>query len=386
MIKEFIKDFKVSDLVPFERNPRKNQKAIDAVIKSIKSTGNNDPIEVNEQNVILAGHTRAMALKKMGIETTDILRISGMTEQQQKDYRILSNKTAEVAEWDFEILQEDFKMDELIDLGFDIKDLDQGEVIEDEAPPIPETPKTVLGDVYELNGHRVMCGDSTFIDSIEKLLNGDKPSLLFTDPPYGVDRGEGFGGFGGFGKPIKRRQYEDGEWDKKRIGKDFFQNIDIISDNQIIFGGNFYTDYLPVSGHWIVWDKKQTMPTFGDCELAWTSIDRKSVKLYEVVFNGLIGKEKERFHPTQKPLKLILEIIKDYSKQDEIILDPFSGSGTMLIACEQAQRKAVCVELSPNYVDVIVQRWVNFTKCTKIKRNGIEIDWPVNTEEKPKNA
>jgi len=124
MEKELIKDFPVSKLIPYDRNPRINKNAVEAVIRSIKRTGNIDPIEINENNIILCGHTRAKALQKLGINKTDILCVSGLTEQQQIEYRILNNKTAEIAEWDFEILEADFTSYELIDMGFDIKTSD----------------------------------------------------------------------------------------------------------------------------------------------------------------------------------------------------------------------------------------------------------------------
>ena len=131
MEKELIKDFPVSKLIPYERNPRINKNAVEAVIRSIKRTGNIDPIEINENNIILCGHTRVKALQKLGINKTDILRVSGLTEQQQIEYRILNNKTAEIAEWDFEILEADFSSDELLDFGFD-KDIDFSNIVSTE--------------------------------------------------------------------------------------------------------------------------------------------------------------------------------------------------------------------------------------------------------------
>ena len=185
--KTLVKGFPVSKLKPYERNPRINKKAVDAVAKSIQRVGNNDPIEVNEKYVILCGHTRKLALEKLGIKTTDILVLSGLTEKQQKEYRITNNKTGELAEWDFEILEADFSADDLIEFGFDIKDLTQPEVIEDEAPPVPKKARTVRGDIYTLGNHRVMCGDSTMIDEVEKLMDGKKADMVFTDPPYNIE-------------------------------------------------------------------------------------------------------------------------------------------------------------------------------------------------------
>jgi ParB-like chromosome segregation protein Spo0J len=126
IIKEFVKNFPVSKIIPYDRNPRINKNAVNAVIKSIERTGNNDPIEVNKENIILCGHTRLSALKKMGIKTTDILIISGLTEEQQKEYRIRNNKTSEIAEWDFEMLEADFQEETLIEFGFDTENMYKG--------------------------------------------------------------------------------------------------------------------------------------------------------------------------------------------------------------------------------------------------------------------
>jgi len=132
-------------------------------------------------------------------------------------------------------------------------------------------------------------------------------------------------------------------------------------------------DYFPQGKHWLVWDKKNTMPTFGDCELAWTNIDRTSVKLYEFQYNGLIGKEEERFHPTQKPVGLFVNIFNDY--QFQTCFDPFLGSGSTLIACEKTNRKCYGMEIDPGYCQLIAQRWCDFTGKDEIMINGKKISW-----------
>ena len=176
---------------------------------------------------------------------------------------------------------------------------DAGELV-DKAAELQKKWQVQRGDVWEIGRHVLVCGDNAIATDVEKLLT-ERAKLGIHDPPYGVkrDKGfEGFEGFGGFGPPIARRQYSD-DWDSERPSKEQFDFILLHSENSIIWGGNFFADILPQSTHWIVWDKNNTMPTFGDCELAWTSFDRKSVKKYEITYNGLIGKEKDRFHPTQ---------------------------------------------------------------------------------------
>lgn len=182
--------------------------------------------------------------------------------------------------------------------------------------------------------------------------------LILTDPPYGVkrDKGfEGFEGFGGFGKPIPRRRYEDDDWDESRPSKEVFDEILRIGKTVLIFGGNFFADILPTSTHWIVWDKENTMPTFGDAELVWTNSDRKSVKIVKRQYNGLIGKEQQRYHPTQKPTDLMAKLIRDYSGGG-LVLDPFIGSGTTAVAAKSEGRNYIGIEISKKYCDIARER------------------------------
>jgi len=161
--------------------------------------------------------------------------------------------------------------------------------------------------------------------------------LCICDPPYGIkmDEGfEGFEGFGGFGKPIARRRYVGG-WDDNRPQSDYFKELLRVCDKCLIFGGNFFADMLPQGKHWVVWDKLNTMPTFGDCELIWTNINRNSVKKITHQWNGLLGKEKHpRIHPSQKPQKLYQKLLTLYAKPGDNILDTHLGSGSSAIACD----------------------------------------------------
>ncbi|MDD5541255.1 MAG: site-specific DNA-methyltransferase [Candidatus Marinimicrobia bacterium] len=182
--------------------------------------------------------------------------------------------------------------------------------------------------------------------------------LVMTDPPYGIgrDKGfEGFEGFGGFGAPIARTRYT-GNWDSQKLEKVYFDEMLRVGKNMIMFGGNFYTDKLPQGNHWIVWNKYNTMPTFGDCELIWTNIKRNSVKLYNREWNGLLGKEKERHHATQKPLDLIVDLLVDYSNENDLILDPFLGSGTTAVACIKTNRRYIGMEIDPTYIEIAKKR------------------------------
>lgn len=340
--------------------------------------GNNDPIAVwGEKNVIVEGHGRYTALRELGYKTVDIIRLDHLTDEQRREYMLVHNQTTMNSGWDFDLLAGELEDLDFggFDFGFDIDSLDdlfedEKEIEEDEIPEKAET-RCKLGDLWQLGEHRLICGDSTDVAVIDRLMDGVKAKLLLTDPPYGIKADKGFSGADGFngkGKPIERRHYKD-EWDSERPEKDVFDHICLMAENAIIFGGNFFTDELPVGNHWLVWNKHNTMPTFSDAELAWTNIKRNSVKIYDVEWNGLIGKEKERFHPTQKPVKLFADILNDYTEENDAVCDFFGGSGSTLIACEQLNRKCYMCELDEHYCDVIIQRWENLTgkKAIRIK-------------------
>ena len=203
--------------------------------------------------------------------------------------------------------------------------------------------KEVIGDCVLYQG-----------DCLEVMPTIGKVDAVVTDPPYGIKQDKGFEGFGGFRKPIARRQYAGG-WDDERPSPETFRATLSAAKQAIIFGGNYFTDLLPQGRHWLVWDKKNTMPSFSDCELAWTSINKKSVKLLTYEYNGLIGKREERVHPTQKPVEVMSWAIQQTQKA-ETILDPFMGSGTTLVACAKLGRKGIGIELDPDYFDIACRR------------------------------
>lgn len=185
--------------------------------------------------------------------------------------------------------------------------------------------------------------------------------LILTDPPYGIKRDKGFAGAGGFDhNPIQRTTYND-DWDSAKPEKIYFDEIFRISKNQIIFGGNFFTDIIPQCDHWIVWHKENTMPTFGDCELAWTSFSQyKSVSLFKYRWNGLMqgdmAHKETRVHPTQKPLPLMEWCLQKYSNPGDLVMDPFLGSGTTAVASQKLGRNYIGIEKEQTYVDIAKKR------------------------------
>jgi DNA modification methylase len=263
-----------------------------------------------------------------------------------------------------------------------------GETEPDAVPEIAEDekPVSVRGKVYQLGEHRLMCGDSTAVEDVAKLMQGEKADLALTDPPYGISvvqnstvGGSGVLHFGTVkGKNIvaasKYRPIAND--DTTDVAKENFKILQEISVNQIIFGGNYFTDFLPPKACWVVWDKENT-GNFADVELAWTSFD-KGAKLYHWMWNGLARKGdrktegKSRVHPTQKPVGLMCEIMRDF--ECLTVVDCFGGSGSTLIACEQLNRKCRMMELDEHYCDVIRKRWAEFV-------HGEGCDWQELTPE-----
>lgn len=382
----------VDSLTPYENNAKiHTPQQIDEIKNSIKEFGMNDPIGVwGEENLIVEGHGRLIACKELGLKEVPVIRLDGLTDEQRRAYTLAHNQLTMSTGFDLEKLK--LELDEIAldmsEFGFDDIELDnpldeENEIVEDEIPEVPEEPKSKYGDIYQLGDHRLMCGDSTKQEDVEKLMNGAKAYMVLTDPPYGINvvKSNQIGGggethFGKRDKIVKASSYKEiiGD-DTTETAKLNYEIIKKFSQEQIIFGGNYFTDFLYPSRCWIVWDKNKT-GNFADAELAWTSYD-KSVKLYTFTWNGLVreGSKKvegaKRIHPTQKPVGLIINILNDFKSGDECetILDCFGGSGSTLIACEQLNRKCYMMELEPNYVDVIIERWENFTgkKAKKIK-------------------
>ena len=212
-----------------------------------------------------------------------------------------------------------------------------------------------------IGGQRLILGDC-----IEVMKTLDRVDALVTDPPYGINQDKGFKGSTGFGgkkmqgKPIARRRYTL-EWDNVRPTQKAFELMLKLSNEAVIFGGNYFTDLLPVSGHWFVWDKKNTMPTFSDCELAWTNIDKKSVKLLSYEYNGLLGKREERVHPTQKPVEVMQWSIQK-TRKHKTVLDPYMGSGTTLVACEKLGLNGTGIEINKEYYEKACDRVAEATR------------------------
>ena len=252
-----IEYLKTDELTPYTNNPRNNDEAVDYVANSIEEFGFKVPCVIDSEKNVVCGHTRLKAAKKLGIKEVPCIIADDLTEEQIDAFRLADNKTAEIATWDFEKLEielESISGIDMSDFGFDI-DLDEEEpteIVEDEVPEEVET-RCKLGDLWQLgNSHRLICGDSTDPAVIDRLMDGVKAKLLLTDPPYGINADKGVGGFGSSSKTANK--YDD-EWDSFSPSKDTFDMILKKAENSIIFGGNYFTDKLPLGKCWIVWDK-----------------------------------------------------------------------------------------------------------------------------------
>ncbi len=379
----------IDSIVGYARNPRRNEKAIPKVKSSLKEYGFRQPIVVDADGVIVVGHTRWMAAKELGMTEVPVHVAENLTPAQIKGYRIADNRTAMESEFDDELLA--IELQDLLDAKFDldltgfdgteIDDLlkkpveigdDKTESLADKSEDCQEKWRVEVGQFWRCGDHLLYCGDCGDALAMDELLKGVTVDLLLTDPPYGVDC-ETFVPVGGksklFGNDIKRRHVKS-DWDKSRPEKETLLSLVRRAEIAIVFGGNFFADMLPAGTHWIVWDKHQTLPTFGDCELAWTNVSRKSVVKYDVEFNGLIGREKERFHPTQKPVKLFAQIIDDYTDVGAVILDPYGGSGTTLISAEQSGRIARMIDREPKYIATMLERWSVLSGETPVRHDG----------------
>ena len=265
------------------------------------------------------------------------------------------------------------------DFGFDMSFLDKNadDVQDDDFDPdtayseAKNNCHVTLGDVWELGQHRLMCGDSTILEDVKKLMGDEKADLCVTDPPYGINIVNDKGKVGA-GNLAKNRKYPKVIADDSTdTAEKAYQILKDKSKKMIIWGGNYFTRFLDFSDGWIIWDKRGDMPSnnFADGEMAWCSF-HTPVRIYRQIWNGMIreGKEeRERVHPTQKPVHMISRIIEDFSNQDDLVADIFGGSGTTLIACEEMERQCRMMELDPIYCQVIINRWEALTGKTAEK-------------------
>lgn len=384
-----IKQIPITDVVPYDKNPRNNDDAVESTANSIKEFGWQQPIVVDKNNIIIVGHTRLKAAEKLKLETVPVLVAENLSEEQVKAYRLADNKTGELADWDMALLNEELEgiaeldMD---DFGFELAE-DSEEVVDDDFDvEVPDDPTSKLGQIYQLGNHRLMVGDSTDTKQVEALMGGQQADLLVTDPPYNVALGMG----GSVDEARKRHRRTDGLVimnDKMEDSKfrEFLVSVYTAAKNNMKAGASFYiwhadSERFNFEGAakdvgWqvretLIWNKNSITLGRQDyqwkhepCLYGWNEggshawySDRKQ----STVLN-FDRPTSSKLHPTMKPVPLFDYQIKNSSKQGDLVLDLFGGSGTTMIACEQNGRHAYLMELDPKYADVIITRWEEFT-------------------------
>jgi len=355
----------IKSIIPNPNNPRviKDDK-YHKLVKSIKEFPKMleiRPIVVNSDWVVLGGNMRLKACKEAGLKMIPVIHAEDLTEEQQREFIIKDN--VGFGEWDWQSLQADWDLEKLDEWGMDIPDFAEKELeAEEDDYEMPDEVQTdiVLGDLFEIGEHRLLCGDSTDSDTVSKLMNGYKADMVFTDPPYGMSAVSKSG-------VLKQKYGSDilGDSDTK-AAKDSFNLIYTLYPNalHIWWGANYYSSCLPDSECWIVWDKNNGGSDQTDCELAWSNA-RSVVRQYTKA-----SEKSNRVHPTQKPIELVSWAVNKFADNAKIISDFFLGSGSTMVAAHQLKRKCYGMELDPKYCQVIVDRMLKLDPTFEIKRNG----------------
>ena len=337
------------------------------------------PIVVDANMVVLGGNMRLKACKAAGLKEVPIVIADNLTEEQQAEFIIKDN--VGFGEWDWDLLANEWDEQLLqewgLDLPFDNTPVLEAEEDDYEAPSEIKT-DVVLGDLIEIGNHRLLCGDSSDSDLLQKVLNGNKIDLLLTDPPYGIDYGSQLVNGDEFSEKTNKhgwRNFGSPDWDKSRPSESHLTYLIQISNNQIIWGGNYFTDFLPPSMGWLIWDKGQRGFSLADGEMAWTSFNN-ALRIKE--YARALANREEKNHPTQKPIEIIkwcFDYADRHSKsKNEITFDAFLGSGSTMVTAHQLNRKCYGMELDPKYCQVIVDRMHKLDPALEIKINGKPYD------------
>lgn len=388
----------------WEENPRGIKKEdFERLKNQIKTLGVYVPLVVNEDYVVLSGNMRLRAFQDLKVDPVWVTVVDAKDKETMIKYALSANDRAGYYEEDqlAELILSvpDLKLDDYkVDLGqlTTIPDLlskfAPDEIVEDEAPEVSdEEPVSKLGEVYQLGRHRLMCGDSTKIEDVEKLMDGKKADMVFTDPPYGMNLDTDYSSLNSNPKFVEEKHLKSMQGNKysKVIGDDADYDpnhlFTMFSDTKELFlwGADYYAERLPNKndGSWIVWDKRneneQLDKMFGSqFELCWSK-SRHKREIARIQWAGVFGTEKEfdhkRHHPTQKPIALSSWFIEKYSKSEQLIVDLFLGSGSTLIACEQTNRTCYGMELYEVYCDTIRRRYWKFVN------KGNEDGWQEGT-------
>ncbi len=382
-----LKYLSVDDLIPYVNNPRDNDGAVDYVAKSIKEFGFKVPIVVDKNYIVVAGHTRLKASKKLGLEKVPVIIADDLSDEKIKAFRVADNKVAEIAVWKEEELHQELTelegmLFDMTEFGFDsIGELIEEEVEEDDFDiEEPIEPKAKNGDVYKLGEHRLMCGDSVDEKDVNKLMGETKADMIFTDPPYLMNFTGNVHGDGSKSFNSKHGTIENDNMSRED-GDEFIGGVFSIIKKFVI--GSWYVCFYRLGLDYIyravdendmqqraliIWDKgnhtlsnSDYMSKYEPIVYGWNEEHnfyggRSNFDIWNVART-----KKNDLHPTMKPLELCSKAIQNSSKKGDTVLDLFGGSGSTLIASEQLGRKCYMMELDPKYVDVIINRWEELT-------------------------
>ena len=377
-------DVKIGTVYPYQKNAKKHPtKQVREIAASIKAFGFNQPIVVDKKNVIIVGHGRYEAAKLLKLQKVPVIHVA-LSKDDARAYRLADNKLNE-SDWDMKLVIAELKdlvREKIVLTGFNV-DLTITPT-EDEVPPVPKKAKAKLGDLYQLGEHRLLCGDATKREDVERLMAGKKADMVFTDPPYGVD-------YTGKTKDAMTMQNDkETEVFSRSIvlwplrggasvyvccpaGSNFIQfempfqerchhSATIIwAKNSMVLGhGDYHYQHEPIL---YGWEKSATHKYYGDrTQTTLWNIDRPS---------------SSKEHPTMKPIKLVTRAILNSSQEGQLVFDPFGGSGTTLISAEQTNRKCYMLELDEKYISVILDRWTLLThdKAYRINEDGTKTAW-----------
>ncbi|QQR69950.1 MAG: DNA modification methylase [Alphaproteobacteria bacterium] len=381
----------IDKLIPYARNPRKNDHVIDKMVAAIQEFGFRIPIMARSDGLVVDGHLRLKAAQRLGMIKVPVTLVDDLSETKIKALRLIANRSASWAEWDDELL--DLEVEDLQGLGYDLSQIGfsddelaamlgggndtHGNTDDEAVPEAPVEPKTKLGDIYILGNHRLLCGDSTVLSNVEKVLDGTLADMVFTDPPYNVD----------YGNTAKDKlRGNDRKIMNDNLGEGFEAFLYDACVNMIaVCKGGIYVcmssselhtlqkAFVAAGGKWstfVIWAKNTFTLGRSDYQRQYEPILYGWKQGADHFWCGardqgdvwFVNKpRKNDLHPTMKPVELVERAIRNSSKSRDIVLDCFGGSGSTMIACEKTGRQARLIELDPKYCDVIVQRWEEFT-------------------------
>jgi DNA modification methylase len=362
-----LETLRIAELTPDAQNARQHDdKNLKAIMGSLKEFGQRKPIVITEGGTIVAGNGTVEAAKRLGWLEIEVVRVpSDWTNAQVKAFAIADNRTAELANWNQEVLTSQLlELEaegwELAEFGFEAFELpdDDKPIVEDEIPESAPG-RVALGDIWQLGNHRLGCLDATSESSLESLVL-EQVDMIYTDPPYGIEHsGKGITGDAkgnDFGEILGDSDLSAAK-NVYQITKDKYPKA-----SHVFWGANYFASAVDDGYGWIVWDKQREGETFSGAELAFVNKGVK-VNVFRHQWHGMIKaseRGQSRIHPTQKPIALASWVFDNYGKP-KTVLDFFGGSGSTLIACEQTDRTCYMMELDPKYCDVIIERWEKLT-------------------------